>query len=629
MTIVDDPGQYFSSRILRLQAPYQEGRDVRILQSLLNLLPDHVTPTRLDTDGIFGFDTLRAVREFQKYFKLDSTGIVSDQTFYYLGHCSGKFSKKEPIFSSRIISSSSQGRDVQILQNRLAAYKKTFLNRPATGKYDLCTAQAVSCIQDDFSIQGEEGVVGPRTYTAILLQAPLGGRILKKGLHGLDTYFLQIYLHQLGYYDSDPNGYFSAATFKALKKFQHAADIRVDGIAGPQTFLALGNSLPFPQSHFFYHSQTGDSITSTASLFKRTEASVLQHNGLKPSHKRLKPGQLLKMPGPLAFHLLKKGDSIDGVAEKYDIDHENLLKANRLQISMGLIPGETLVLPGCQANLTGCIAYLNRRAGLIELKSIHLQDMNTRILHVFNDNDLTRLSIARNRTRLNLSTINGLHSTYDLNANRLEPLPQSRSPKNKDQLLPGSSLKIRSIIKDGRLHFSPDNSTSITADTKDLIRQFQDKHITRCLLSPDGSYMLIFASTSPARENDAYIFNAKTGQLLKIAGNSIDGLFSTDSRKFLLISRKYFGAYYPWFYTKIELFSCRGNFLSQEMLSRSAEINKDCFNSDNTSFVFAMSDPHTFYPLPDSPRYLYIKKLNSSLLLQLTSDDKPFSPVWI
>ncbi len=636
MTVVDNPGSYFSSRILRLQAPYQEGEDIKILQSLLNLLPDRIIQTRIDTDGIFGFETRRAVRQFQNYFKLDSNGIVGNATFYYLGHCSGKFSKTEPVFSSRIICSSSRGGDVQILQNRLAAYKKTFLNRPANGKYDLYTAQAVSRIQDDFSIQGEEGMAGPQTYAAVLLQSPLGGRILKKGRHGLDTYYLQLYLYRLGHYNLNPDGFFTTATFKALKGFQSAADIRVDGIAGPQTFLALGNSLPFPQNEFLYRSEAGDSIFSTATLFKKAGRKVPQFNGLKLNRKRLEPGQLLKIPAPLAFHLLEKGDSIDKVAEKYGISPEKLIKANRLQFSLGLLPGETLVLPGYQVKLSGCIIYLNRRERQSELKCLHLEDMSSRTLHIFNNHDIHQISIDPSRKKVILSTHNGWQCTCDLNDNRLNSLPQSRSTNIGQHLIKTKSWNNKSNINEcsakwweGNIHLCKNNySLTITA-VEQIIKQFRDKDISHCVPSPDGVYVLVFASIHPVRRTAAYLFNLDTGQLIKLGENNIDGVFSTDSRQFLLTSRECFGAHYPWFYKKIRLFSSHGYCLGDEILTRSAEVNEDCFNRHNTAFVLVMHNPHAFYPLPNSKRHLYIKKLNSSLLLQLTSDEKPLSPVWI
>lgn len=136
MTRVQGPGQYFSSRVLSLQVPYQEGLDIKILQSLLRLLPEPMGGLPIETDGIFGPDTRKALMLFQKYFQIAPTGSSNDETYYYLGHCSGRYSRGKPVFSSRIIIPGSRGQDVQILQNRLSAYHKTYLNRPGNGKYD-------------------------------------------------------------------------------------------------------------------------------------------------------------------------------------------------------------------------------------------------------------------------------------------------------------------------------------------------------------------------------------------------------------------------------------------------------------------------------------------------------------
>ena len=619
---MDGPGQFFSSRVLRLQVPYQKGLDVIILQSLLNLLPEHIIRKSLEVDGVFGLDTRAAVRSFQKYFKLDQRGIVNDETYYCLGHCCGKYSRNKIVFSSRIIEEKSEGQDVKILQNRLSAYKKTCLNRPGSGKFDPYTAGAVGQLQEDFSLIEEKGWVGPRTCALILLLSPLGGRVLLKGRHGLDTYFLQLCLHRLGYYPDTPDGFFGSTAFKALSSFQRDADIRVDGIAGPQTFLALGHSLAFPSLDFVYWSHNRDSLSRLADFFSCSKSDLVKANPSIAERKGIRPGQGLKLPVPLAFHLLQRGESIGDIAARYGITPMDIKQANRLQLDQGLIPGDTLLLPACPLNLKGCILYLNRGHKQTQLKSLHLQDMSHRTLYVFNRTDLQGMYPDRRQNTVKIWAADGWQAACGLNNRQLEILPPfCRRELERSPLSPGNR----------REQFTPgeENMALSPAVVSSIKQRLQERGTAEFRFSPDGKCLLLFAAVPPARTTAACWYNIETEQLRQISAKACDGLFSTDGSKFLLIEREEYGACYPWFYLRINLFSSRGCCLSQEIMSRSAEIRPYCFNRDNTAFVLRIHSPNTFYPMPEHQSNLYIKLLNSPLVFQLTRDEKPFSPLWI
>lgn len=122
---------YFGSRTLRLTAPYMIGMDVRILQALLNMLSGVIVRENLILDGIFGPLTRNAVRDFQKYFGLLTDGIVGQETYLRLGHRIGKYAMGEAVFSSKVLQNGARGGDVHVLQNRIVAFKKGYLNRPA------------------------------------------------------------------------------------------------------------------------------------------------------------------------------------------------------------------------------------------------------------------------------------------------------------------------------------------------------------------------------------------------------------------------------------------------------------------------------------------------------------------
>lgn len=66
---------HLGDRILKLKTPYMRGKDVEELQELLNKLRFN-----LRVDGIFGPETLKRVKEFQKYAQIKVDGIVGPQT---------------------------------------------------------------------------------------------------------------------------------------------------------------------------------------------------------------------------------------------------------------------------------------------------------------------------------------------------------------------------------------------------------------------------------------------------------------------------------------------------------------------------------------------------------------------
>jgi peptidoglycan hydrolase-like protein with peptidoglycan-binding domain len=69
-------------RMLYLRMPYQHGNDVRVIQTVLNILGFFYR----EVDGIFGGETETAVREFQVNTGLPSDGIVGNSTFEAIRH---------------------------------------------------------------------------------------------------------------------------------------------------------------------------------------------------------------------------------------------------------------------------------------------------------------------------------------------------------------------------------------------------------------------------------------------------------------------------------------------------------------------------------------------------------------
>lgn len=71
------PQVSFGSRHLKRQRPLIRGTDVRHLQQVLKYLGFF----RARVDGVFGYKTFEAVKDFQKFFKLRQSGTVSKDEF--------------------------------------------------------------------------------------------------------------------------------------------------------------------------------------------------------------------------------------------------------------------------------------------------------------------------------------------------------------------------------------------------------------------------------------------------------------------------------------------------------------------------------------------------------------------
>ena len=87
-----------------------------------------------------------------------------------------------------------------------------------------------------------DGRAGPQTRHALgRLGAPLfGRRALRAGRFGWDVSVLQFLLARRGLL-VPVDGYFDAATARALRRYQRSRRLHVDGIAGPHTLTALAH----------------------------------------------------------------------------------------------------------------------------------------------------------------------------------------------------------------------------------------------------------------------------------------------------------------------------------------------------------------------------------------------------
>jgi hypothetical protein len=88
-----------------------------------------------------------------------------------------------------------------------------------------------------------DGVAGPRTRSKLgHLGRPLFGRrlLLQRGAVGWDVAVLEFFLRAKGFPPGRVDGYFNGRTARAVRRYQRARHLLVDGIAGRQTLRTFG-----------------------------------------------------------------------------------------------------------------------------------------------------------------------------------------------------------------------------------------------------------------------------------------------------------------------------------------------------------------------------------------------------
>lgn len=117
---------------------------------------------------------------------------------------------------------------VEELQRELAGLG--YYEGDIDGVYGAETTKAVKDFQTELGIT-VDGLYGLETYRALLTES--GAEYSKA------TERLQQVLADLGYYDGEIDGKYEAATEAAVKSFQEAEGLVVDGTIGPQTIAAF------------------------------------------------------------------------------------------------------------------------------------------------------------------------------------------------------------------------------------------------------------------------------------------------------------------------------------------------------------------------------------------------------
>ena len=215
------------------------GEDVLAIQQQLLALGYDPGPA----DGYFGPVTEDAVVLFQMVNGLYVDGVVGPITMNALFD----YTPSQASFPEEPadISLGSSGEDVLAIQVQLHALG--YDPGPADGYFGPVTEDAVVLFQMANGLY-VDGVVGPITMNALYssssgqtsVPADSGGTAdLSLGSSGEDVLAVQQRLLSLGYDPGLLDGYFGPVTEAAVKEFQAANGLYVDGVVGPITYNAL------------------------------------------------------------------------------------------------------------------------------------------------------------------------------------------------------------------------------------------------------------------------------------------------------------------------------------------------------------------------------------------------------
>ena len=262
------------------------GSDVRTLQTAL---------TRAGYDpgsinGIFGAQTERAVKQFQRVLGLQEDGIVGPRTWAFL---------MPFVYESDpdVLRRGSRGDMVRRLQNGLirAGYD---IGTNVDGLFGTRTQAAVRAFQRGQGLP-ETGVVDFNTWLALAPYLDSNSILLRRGDRGMLVRIAQTALTRAGYNPGTVDGIFGPNTQSAVRAFQAAKGLSVDGIIGPRTWTALmaylGTVIPPTPGYITYTVQAGDTLSELARRFGTTVSAIVALNNIADPD-LIYVGQVLTIP---------------------------------------------------------------------------------------------------------------------------------------------------------------------------------------------------------------------------------------------------------------------------------------------------------------------------------------------
>ena len=233
--IENNPSESYTNKPLVYKG--KTGETVKYIQN--KLINKGYFLGRTGADGIFGFQTEKAVRQFQIDNSLSADGIIGPLTWEKLEDPTIVISSSYP---GNIIGMGARGDNVLKIQRELI---RRGYNVPggADGQYGSGCRETVKKFQGDNGLE-IDGVVGKRTWDTLFptlgIELPYPGKIITMGSRGENVIRIQKRLIRLGYnVPGGADGQYGSGCREMIKKFQGDNGLEIDGDVGENTWNTL------------------------------------------------------------------------------------------------------------------------------------------------------------------------------------------------------------------------------------------------------------------------------------------------------------------------------------------------------------------------------------------------------
>ncbi len=199
--------------------------------------------------------------------------------------------------------------------------------------------------------------------------AHFGYRSLARGAAGEDVWCLQSVLGRLGLFRGEPTGYFGTRTSTSLRAFQSTRGLAGTGVASGETMATLRLLVAMLEwGELGYEVREGDTIDTIAEAYDIPATVLTALNGLGEDV-AIKPGDRIIVPVPeFTMHEVCRGETLAGIAREYGVSWRALAGWNGIRRPYVIYPGEMLVIP-VESSGDGEVSTVDKRTGLYEHES--------------------------------------------------------------------------------------------------------------------------------------------------------------------------------------------------------------------------------------------------------------------
>ncbi|CDA48289.1 putative uncharacterized protein [Dialister sp. CAG:486] len=194
-----------------------------------------------DIDGVYGGDTVKAVKDFQRSRGFPVSGAIDEVTYRALRDINAGTPAPAVSSGGESYGVGDRGNDVKTIQRKLK--RLGYLEGEADGIYGGQTEDAVTAFQKEQGISVTGGVNSEtRTKLNEVYVAQTGDYILSEGARGKRVIHLQNQLLLHGYDPGVVDGVFGAGTADAIRRLQDETGLETTGVADEDVWDALDNA---------------------------------------------------------------------------------------------------------------------------------------------------------------------------------------------------------------------------------------------------------------------------------------------------------------------------------------------------------------------------------------------------